>query len=103
MAKSAVKQRKVATFQVDFESTGESREVVALERHPDSKKTAIVTFSDDSQALISSKHFNRAGEPEFLDEDNNLMEEFTVRMIEGTPWVVTASGGPKLPGSKLPA
>ena len=63
-------------------------------QHPQSEKTAQVTFTSGKKALASiGKHFN-GQDPLFLDANNNLLPGWTIN----NDWLVApnAGGGLKL-------
>lgn len=48
----------------------------------------VVTFSDNTRALVSGKHFEEDGTVKFLNEKHELTMGYTIQNIQGQPWIV---------------
>jgi hypothetical protein len=51
-------------------------------------QAAVVTFTDNTKAVVSAKHFTANGTPKFLTEDLAIANGYEVTTIQGTPWIV---------------
>jgi hypothetical protein len=51
-------------------------------------KAAVITFTDDTKAVVSAKHFTANGTPKFLTEDLAIANGYEITTIQGTPWIV---------------
>jgi hypothetical protein len=84
-----------------------SKTVTALERHPQVENVAVVTFSNGSKALVSTRvekgcftpDANGNLLPAFISGQDTVMPGFRETSINGTPWILTGenSNGIKLP------
>jgi hypothetical protein len=54
-------------------------------------QAAVVTFTDNTKAVVSAKHFTANGTPKFLTEDLAIANGYDISTIQGTPWIVEKS------------
>lgn len=54
-------------------------------------QAAIVTFTDNSKALVSAKHFSADGTPKFLTAELGIANGYDIQTIQGQPWIVERS------------
>ena len=54
-------------------------------------RAAIITFTDNSKALVSAKHFQADGTPKFLTDKLEIANGYDIQTIQGQPWIVEKS------------
>lgn len=54
-------------------------------------KAAVVTFTDNTKAVVSAKHFTADGTPMFLTDTLGIANGYEVTTIQGTPWIVATN------------
>ena len=80
-----------------------TRVITAFGKHPQSENVGVITFSSGDKALVSlntSKGYvQQVGTdlvPTFCDEAGVVKANFSVQMIDGTPWLRNDSKQTKL-------
>jgi hypothetical protein len=84
-----------------------TKTVSALERHPQVENVAVVTFSNGSKALVSTRVEKGCFTPDadgnllpaFISNQDTMMPGFRETSINGTPWILAGgeNNGIKLP------
>lgn len=76
----------------DRENLSSKLKVILFETHPKSKNVLIVTFDNETQAIVSiRKSFIKEKDnvlPLFCDDDSYLLDTWHVKLINNVPWLI---------------